>query len=188
MTKPFSSEQSFVVNEWLCAACHSPFLPTQIYCTRCGSILPHVTAAQYSPSANTAPTNEIKTAVNDARQPERAASGTTYFHERARLYLTLNDDDVMLPVDLSQPVLLGRTPVQDGENVIDLTTFKAAELGVSRRHALLEVDQNIVYITDLGSANGTQVNARTIPPHTRCALANRLTIHLGNLVLRIRYA
>src|SRR5574341_395004 len=51
-------------------------------------------------------------------------------------------------------------------------------LEVSRRHASLEIDNGNVWLTDLGSSNGTQIGERPLPPRERTALGvgQRFTI------------
>lgn len=41
---------------------------------------------------------------------------------------------------------------------------------ISREHALLEIDQNQIYLTDQGSVNGTYVNNRKISAHVKTRL------------------
>jgi predicted component of type VI protein secretion system len=51
-------------------------------------------------------------------------------------------------------------------------------LEVSRRHASLEVENGDVWLTDLGSSNGTQIGDQPLPPRERAALppGQRFTI------------
>lgn len=50
---------------------------------------------------------------------------------------------------------------------------------VSRRHALVEVEESKVMITDLGSRTGTFVNGHLIPPKRALELANGDTVKIG---------
>ena len=43
---------------------------------------------------------------------------------------------------------------------------------ISREHALLEVEQDQIYLTDRGSSNGTFINDRKISAHVRTRLKN----------------
>ena len=54
---------------------------------------------------------------------------------------------------------------------------------VSRRHAALSLEQDGLYITDLGSSNGTVINGRAIS--TRQALQNNDELRFNDIVFRI---
>ena len=53
---------------------------------------------------------------------------------------------------------------------------------VSRRHAALSLEQDGLYITDLGSSNGTVINGRA---STRRALQNNDELRFNDIVFRI---
>jgi len=55
--------------------------------------------------------------------------------------------------------------------------------GISRKHLQIEVDCNTIYVSDLGSTNGTFVNRNLV--QGRVELKSGDTIHLGNEELRI---
>jgi pSer/pThr/pTyr-binding forkhead associated (FHA) protein len=61
--------------------------------------------------------------------------------------------------------------------------------GVSRIHATITVEKGRVYITDMGSVNGTRVNGNRLEPHAARPLQNGDIVILGKLKLQaiIRY-
>ena len=74
--------------------------------------------------------------------------------------------------------LLGRAPVCD---------IRLLDQSVSRRHLLLELDDNgVIHVEDQGSTNGTLVNGELLPPRRRCRLeiGDALRIGIGIFVLR----
>ncbi len=74
---------------------------------------------------------------------------------------------------------LGRGP----ENAVQLP-----EMSVSRRHALLEVDEGgMVWLTDLGSTNGTFRNGQRLAPHQPVAVRDGDRLGFGP-VLVLKYA
>lgn len=191
-------------NAWLCRNCHAPYAANEIYCSHCGSLLPHVklpkTALLSSAPDSDSPEVEalMKAKVDPVVQPAAELTNTTYFHDKARLYLHLNDDTISFAVDMSKrSAVIGRlsSAAFEGMNtdgkpiptLIDLSPFRAVELGVSRQHAQLDLDENILYITDLNSANGTFINSRRLPPRVPHALANRTQLQLGRMILRVHY-
>lgn len=80
-------------------------------------------------------------------------------------------------------VVLGRGDLRSPQRPdLDLTHLGAAERGVSRRHARLELAENKLYITDLDSSNGTFVKGIRLNPYTPTLL------HSGDEVLLARLA
>lgn len=67
---------------------------------------------------------------------------------------------------------------------IDLAQDKGAELGVSRRHALLTFQDDQVFLTDLGSTNRTFINRRPLMKGQPQVLRNGDEIRLGNIILK----
>jgi hypothetical protein len=90
-------------------------------------------------------------------------------------------------VDLYRPVRLGRTVEDSLADVthLDLTPYGADNLGVSRRHALLEIQQNRLIVMDLNSVNGTSVNRVRLQPNAPYQLMHGDILELGDLQLRI---
>lgn len=83
---------------------------------------------------------------------------------------------------------LGRADQAGAKNPdIDLGAFKARQLGVSRRHAQLELHDTTVYITDLESTNATYLNGAKLPAHQPTLLRDGDVIWLGQLKLYVRF-
>jgi len=68
---------------------------------------------------------------------------------------------------------------------IDLTPYQAYESGVSRLHATIKIEKMKIIVIDLGSANGTRVNGKKIPPHTPQPLENGDILTLGKFKLQV---
>ena len=68
---------------------------------------------------------------------------------------------------------------------IDLTPFKGYDWGISRLHASLRVVSEKVYVTDLGSSNGTWINGERISPNKPYELNNADIFLLGRLRVQI---
>jgi pSer/pThr/pTyr-binding forkhead associated (FHA) protein len=68
---------------------------------------------------------------------------------------------------------------------IDLSPFKGYEWGISRLHAILEVKQDQVFITDNNSSNGTFHAGNKIPPDTPYLINHGDIVMLGKLRLQI---
>lgn len=81
--------------------------------------------------------------------------------------------------------IIGR--VSQGQSIlpdVDLEPYQAYKSGVSRLHARIKVDPQAMWITDLGSANGTKVNDQKLTPHQEFPLSNKDVVRLGKLSIQ----
>ncbi|MBM4358241.1 MAG: FHA domain-containing protein [Deltaproteobacteria bacterium] len=72
---------------------------------------------------------------------------------------------------------IGRTP---GNDIV------VAHPQVSSRHAQVEHHDGRVFVTDLGSANGTYVNGHRLPPGQKVEIANGQKIYVGPMPLQLQ--
>jgi hypothetical protein len=83
-------------------------------------------------------------------------------------------------------VIIGRSdPTIEEAPDIDLTQDKAAELGVSRRHASLTFRDDQIFLTDLGSTNRTFINRKPLQREQPYEIHNGDEIRLGNIILKV---
>lgn len=75
----------------------------------------------------------------------------------------------------------------NGDDEIDLTPYGAQDRGVSRVHAQLQIIEGIVHIIDLGSTNGTFVNAVRLEKDTPTALRKGDELLLGRLTVQVLF-
>lgn len=86
------------------------------------------------------------------------------------------------------PAILGRADPRSGFIPdIDLTDLRAAELGVSRQHAIIDWDEDGVKIEDMDSVNGTLLNRHQLTPNFPRIIRDGDEIELGRLSLRVRF-
>ncbi|MBX3063567.1 MAG: FHA domain-containing protein [Anaerolineae bacterium] len=85
-------------------------------------------------------------------------------------------------------LVLGRTELNWTEpDRFDLTRYGAHERGVSRAHAVLRFKDGQLTITDLGSANGTSLNGKRLPPNEAHIVKDNDEIMLARLAVRVRF-
>lgn len=91
-----------------------------------------------------------------------------------------------LGLDIVGDVVVGRNVEGQNPADLDLTPFRAAENGVSRRHALLRPTRNHLYILDLGSTNGTMHNAMPLGTGFARAIRNNDLLTFGRLSCTVK--
>lgn len=70
---------------------------------------------------------------------------------------------------------------------IDLTPYGAQDRGVSRIHAQLHYENGKVFITDLGSTNGTFISSERLEPEKSVALRKGDELLLGRLSMQVLF-
>jgi len=104
------------------------------------------------------------------------------------LILQVNNDPAPIMVQLRQEVILGRTSEQSDEaTFLNLSPYGADDQGVSRRHARLLRDESAVYVMDLHSTNGTQVNGELLPTGVEKRLRDGDELTLGRLQVYVYF-
>jgi pSer/pThr/pTyr-binding forkhead associated (FHA) protein len=89
---------------------------------------------------------------------------------------------------LDDSLLLGRECSSIVEiPYIDLEPYNAFQLGVSRRHALLKLEEEQVFVIDTNSSNGVWLNQDLLRPNIKYAVLHGDTIRLGELTLQIGF-
>ena len=78
-------------------------------------------------------------------------------------------------IEIKRVITIGRDPKSD-------IVIKDDPL-VSRRHAIIEKEDNVYYITDKGSTNGTYVNNNPIPKYKQYKLKRGAVIQIGKTKL-----
>jgi pSer/pThr/pTyr-binding forkhead associated (FHA) protein len=70
---------------------------------------------------------------------------------------------------------------------VDLNPYEAFDMGVSRLHATIRIDdeKNRVYVIDLGSANGSSVNGYEIPAHSEVPLNHGDVLSMGKFNVKV---
>lgn len=107
-----------------------------------------------------------------------------------------SDQPVMVEVDgqcltlpIAPRVVLGRaggtSDPFDRRPHVDLAAFNAAQKGVSRKHAEISRKYGLIYLTDLGSTNGTVLNGTVLMPHASRVIRSDDVVRLGQLDLHI---
>lgn len=117
-------------------------------------------------------------------------AGTSRFNPSAVLYLSV--ERVNSPITRyvrEEPICVGRTEPDNAlqRDDIDLGPYNARERGVSRRHAHIYREGGTLYITDLGSSNGTYINGERVAANDAHPLHDGDEIILGRMMLWVNF-
>lgn len=94
-----------------------------------------------------------------------------------------------LQARLKDEMILGRKDADQGlYPEIDLSEFQSANLGVSRRHALILIKDERLHVRDLNSTNGTFLNGMLCEPNKDYRLRHGDEVMLGRLRLQLMFA
>ncbi len=91
----------------------------------------------------------------------------------------------LVGLDIYGDIVLGRGTDDPDSPDIDLSNLNALQAGVSRRHAMLRPTQHKLHLIDLGSTNGTFVNALPVSKGMAQTLRSSDTMELGGLTCTI---
>jgi hypothetical protein len=89
-------------------------------------------------------------------------------------------------VQIYKELILGR-PDATLEAVLDLSDLNAANLGVSRRHAMIRRTDTGFEVIDLESRNGTWLNAERLVPGKPYPFASGSQLRIGQMRLLVMY-
>jgi CheY-like chemotaxis protein/ribosomal protein L40E len=167
-------------NAPVCRACGAPLTDNLGICMKCGTIVnPSIErSTQRVPNAQSTPMRQWSRGGATVARPGiialRIGSERMVVQGAERFVLGRVHDDASFE----------RT---SGERTIDLSQFDAHKLGVSRRHLRVQQKDGAVYITDLGSTNGTYLNDRPVTAHAARLIRNGDVVRLGSLEIQVEF-
>jgi pSer/pThr/pTyr-binding forkhead associated (FHA) protein/FixJ family two-component response regulator len=90
-------------------------------------------------------------------------------------------------VRVEDRIIIGRSTKNDSQQPdVDLASFGAEELGVSRQHLVITSENNRLNAIDLGSGNGTILNGTRMNPNENYPLTHDDQLQLGRLKLHVQ--
>jgi predicted component of type VI protein secretion system len=93
----------------------------------------------------------------------------------------------MIIVPLKERMVIGCRGEEEGETPdLDFSAFNAAAQGMSQCHAAFLFRDDMLFITDLNSGNGTRINGLVIPPERRYRLRNGDELEFGHFRICVR--
>lgn len=160
----------------VCRDCGHQELAGSLFCSECGASLLELGGELAVLEAPRAP------------KPPPLLGQTVATQELPRLlvvFLPLTSKRVTLPLKVGRIVVGRGTADQDPPPALDLTPHHGAEFGVSRTHAIIEITEQGITITDLNSTNGTFINNFRLPAELPYPLQNGDELQFGSLLVHI---
>lgn len=153
-----------------------------LFCMKCGT--PLDAEAEYKTTLIDAgeqeelETKEIDTKVDQEKRAAPPPPPIPIVGAEVSLYLL--DTRRVVPVMGKKEFTIGRhMPEAEHQPDVDLSPYKAFSLGVSRMHAEVKVREQGIYLTDLGSSNGTYLNNQRLKANEAYPLKHKDVVTFG---------
>lgn len=150
-----------------------------LFCEECGYNLTGVNTAIATRQISEQSANEGAAA--------KATWGSARFGRGATVLLHVRNVDEPIRVEPANRMIIGRYDGSSNKPDVDLAPFGAAEKGVSRQHAMVELSEDTLTLLDLGSSNGTYLNGQRLVKDQPRVLRDGDEIRLGKLVAHIYF-
>jgi len=166
----------------LCNNCKHQNVDGTVFCSECGSQLSGGEALTTQNIATTelhkVSREPVKKDDDDKYQPFDASDAWGSLH--------LLDTGHVIPLAQKNEFTLGR--ISEGQPImpdIDLSAYQAYAAGVSRLHAVIKRAAHHMIFMDLGSANGSFINGKRLPPNEEQQLSHGDVVALGKMKIQI---
>ncbi|MCL4876535.1 MAG: FHA domain-containing protein [Anaerolineae bacterium] len=157
------------MNTKLCPVCKFENAENALICVKCGNMF----------LGTTPPDSQTVTL-----QTTLPALTTETEHE---ILLFVMEDSQPITLKNQTEIILGRKILGEEPPTVDLTAYGQNQLGVSRRHAAIEYQNDGYVLRDLGSSNGTTLNDTPLIPHRTYHLQSGDRMRLGQLAITVYF-
>lgn len=167
-------------SEKLCPACNTTNEETASVCGHCGALLEdnptRIVALPANPDGQaSAPVEKVEPLIDVAQIPEDGVG--IYVAGAFRPYY----------LHVYKELIIGRPGEAALESTLDLSDLGAFNMGVSRRHALIRRAESGFEVMDLGSRNGTWLNAERLLPNKPYPFPSGSQLRIGQMRLLVVY-
>ncbi len=178
MTEVKPTENSLAGGSLVCPHCQAPVRPGELICRNCNQAL-----VGPIPSAATRALQKAEETFENGRPRIGSA-----LHQRLQR-VTLMIDGKQAPLPSGQKLIIGRLDPNVPASMpdIDLTPYKAIELGVSRQHIEITWKNDLIYVADVGSTNGTLLNGQRLIAGIERILRDHDVLMIGHMEVRVHF-
>ncbi len=164
----------------VCPSCGNKELPGALYCKECGTQF----ATFHRDLTVTIPGSISDNLRNHKFESDNHVVPPT--PEDARLSLFLVEQGEVLPLEGLSEYTLGRS-AEDQPFLpdVDLAPYHGYDFGVSRLHASIKISTPFAFLTDYGSANGTQLNGQKLSPNKPYPITHGDIFILGKMKIQL---
>jgi FHA domain len=158
-----------------CPNCLAYSMPGELVCARCGILFSIEGKTKKIDDTGNAPISRL------------SPVGEAFVGDRKPIIFEVDSIPVTLPP--RDTIVVGRVNDAPGDRCpdVDLNAFQAGERGVSRLHLKITRVQELIYVMDLDSTNGTYLNGRRLVHRCPRILRNGDELRLGHLTIRVRF-
>jgi hypothetical protein len=167
----------------ICPNCSHEELVGAFFCSECGAQL------VFPDGVPDKPIHPTPAVIQDYRVKKSGRSGKSVslkFKTDEFIALNLLECDEIIPIRGKREVTLGRS--SEGQPIIpdiDFAPYHGYEAGVSRLHVSIQINEQEIIVTDLGSANGTRINDQKISSHSSHPIKHGDILTLGKFRIQI---
>ncbi|MDX2138978.1 MAG: FHA domain-containing protein [Chloroflexota bacterium] len=114
------------------------------------------------------------------------APGNNVFEDNMILRLEITGATIPILVYPKKETLIGRRDSGSGTMPdVDLTSYAGYRMGVSRRHAIVRLQDKHLEVVDLGSSNGSSLNGVHLQAHQPYPLRDGDELTIGKMTLKV---
>lgn len=163
-----------------CSYCGESNREGMLFCDNCGNPLG---GAAPDP---TLPTRQLDDSLDE--YSSRATWGSASVSGASALVIHIRDISEPVSVQITDRIMIGRADASSPRQPdLDLTPYGAMEKGVSRIHAAIEHNEDVITIVDMGSSNGTHLNGQRLAVDNPRVLRDGDEVRFGKLVTHIYF-
>ncbi len=157
-------------------------------CAKCGKLNPENEAYCYSCGTLLVQTGKTQQ-ISEPQPGDSLETNSAFFGDGMVLYVQVRGAKQMIRIEpRTDEMIVGRkSPDSVMLPDIDLSSYQADVMGVSRLHAGIRRQADTLVLTDLGSLNHTHINGQRLHPHEVRVLHDGDELRFGQLVVRIYF-
>lgn len=165
----------------VCKECGSSQEEGTLFCNECGRYLAET-------SAKTTVVLPFSDFAQQAPQPPLPGFKPEPFAEPQPITFIIPSSRRRFKMAMTDQIRVGRPDSVSGIlPELNLADDSAAEMGVSRMHAIIQASNQGLVLIDLGSTNGTLLNNSPLSPQLPYPLKNGDEIRFGDLLVHILF-